>query len=109
MSESVGKALGQRIRELREAARLTQADVAQLAMKSVETISNFERGKTVPSVATLVLLAKHLRCSVGDFFSGEKVASCDIDPIGLKMGILDERDRRIIGSLIDVLIAEGRR
>ena len=109
MNESIGKALGQRIRELREAARLTQADVAQLTMKSVETISNFERGKTVPSVATLAVLAKHLGCSVADFFGDDVVAAGDVDPVAAKISVLDDRDRRLVKGFIDMLIAESRR
>lgn len=109
MSESVGKSLGRRIRERREAAQLTQADVAQLTMKSVETISNFERGKTLPSVTTLAILAKHLRCSVGDFFEKETCNAAEVDPIAAKVSVLDERDRRVVKGLIEMLIAESRR
>jgi transcriptional regulator with XRE-family HTH domain len=61
-------------RNLREAAQLMQANLAALSLKSLETISNFERGKTMPSVSTLHDLARHLGCSVADFFSGEAVS-----------------------------------
>lgn len=109
MNESVGKSLGQRIRALREAAGLTQADVAQLTIKSVETISNFERGKTTPSVHTLATLAQHLGCSVADFFVGDVVTSRDVDPVAAKLSVLDDRDRRLVKGFIEMLIAEGRR
>ena len=66
--DDVGSYLGQRIKECREAAQLTQADLAQLTLKSVETISNFERGRTVPSVQTLSVLAGNLGVNIRDFF-----------------------------------------
>ena len=50
MSANVSTQIGNRIKELREAAQLTQAELAALSLKSVETISNFERGKTMPSL-----------------------------------------------------------
>jgi len=109
MNESAGKSLGQRIRQLREAAGLTQADVAQLTFKSVETISNFERGKTTPSVQTLATLAKHLGCSIADFFGGDVVTGRDVDPVAAKISVLDDRDRRLVKGFIDMLIAESRR
>jgi transcriptional regulator with XRE-family HTH domain len=113
MSDSVGIALGQRIKQLREAAGLTQADLASLALKSVETISNFERGKTTPSIETLDVLAKHLDCSIADFFSASAPSRKVEDPLlqvlVTKAKLLDRRDRRLLEGFIELLVANSRR
>ena len=49
----IGIHIGTRIRAFREARGLTQAQLAQLMRKNVETISNFERGRVVTSIRTL--------------------------------------------------------
>jgi transcriptional regulator with XRE-family HTH domain len=113
MEESVGIMLGRRLRELREAARLTQAELASLSLKSVETISNFERGKTVPSVITLASLARHLDCSMADLFTTVKSAPKSDDPlvstISGKAKLLDERGRSLLQGFIDLLVTNSRR
>ena len=112
MADLIGITLGARIKELREAAQLTQANLAALSLKSVETISNFERGKTVPSVSTLHELARHLGCSVSDFFDGDAVPQPD-DPmvaaIVNKSRLLDEHDRTLLAGFVDLLLTNSRR
>jgi transcriptional regulator with XRE-family HTH domain len=72
MNGRIGPELGAKIREMRERRRLTQNQLASLTRKSVETISNFERGKTIPSVQTLAVLADVLNVGVGAFFDVPK-------------------------------------
>ena len=86
MTDTVAIELGLRIKELREAASLTQAELAKLSLKTVETISNFERGKTLPSVRTLVALAPHLDCSPADFFSKLSLEPRSFDPATIAIG-----------------------
>ncbi|TIL38591.1 helix-turn-helix transcriptional regulator [Mesorhizobium sp.] len=112
MGDLVGIELGRRIKELREAAQLTQANLAALSLKSVETISNFERGKTVPSVATLHELARHLGCAVADFFSTTPAPPASdplIKAIANKSGLLGEHDRALLAGFVDLLISNSRR
>lgn len=113
MAATLGIALGHRIRELREHARLTQANLAQLTLKSVETISNFERGKTIPSVRTLATLARHMDCEVADFFKTGGPKRADMDPtaaaLGSKLKLLDTKDRALLLGIAELLAARGRR
>lgn len=112
MGDLVGKKLGGRIKELREAAQLTQANLAALSLKSVETISNFERGKTVPSVATLHSLARHLGCSTSDFFTDAVPVPIIGDPVATalanKSKLLGEHDRALLAGFLDLLVANAR-
>ena len=113
MGAKLGMALGQRIKELRERARLSQADLAKLALKSVETISNFERGKTIPSVRTLGELARHMDCEVADLFKGSELKKPDRDPaitaLGGKLKVLEAKDRALLLDFAELLAARSRR
>ncbi|MDB5409003.1 MAG: putative transcriptional regulator [Rhodospirillales bacterium] len=58
--------IGLRVRAYRIEQKLTQEQLAERIDRSVETISNLERGVSVPSEATLNRLAKILGVSVED-------------------------------------------
>lgn len=55
-----------RLREVREARNLSQADLARLAGVAQCHISDLERGRRKPSFEVLVRLAKALECSLDD-------------------------------------------
>ena len=57
-----------RVRERRIAHGLTQSDLAQRAGISRTAVTAIEGGKIVPSVATALLLATELRCTVEELF-----------------------------------------
>lgn len=61
-------AFGQRVRQARHAAQITQKELAQRAFVSDRFISEIERGKENPSLASIVLLADALGCEVVDLF-----------------------------------------
>ena len=112
MNETIGIQIGRRLKAFREAAQLTQAELAALSLKSVETISNFERGKTIPSVLTLEMLAGKLNAQVRDFFDDSEVILND-DPqdtaIQNKSRILSEDDKTLVVGFIDLLSARSRK
>lgn len=57
-------AVGPKIRELREAAKLTQEDLAHEAGISTSTLSRIERGNYRPRLDTLGKLAQALKVPV---------------------------------------------
>ncbi len=59
--------IGKLIRRQREAMRMTVAQLASEVGVSRNTITNYESGKTEPTVGDLVRLADALGCSVTDF------------------------------------------
>ncbi|MEM7057981.1 MAG: helix-turn-helix transcriptional regulator [Pseudomonadota bacterium] len=63
-----GGALGNRLREVRTARGLTQAELAELASVSRKTVNTVERGVFVPSVVLALKLARLLEQSVDDIF-----------------------------------------
>jgi len=55
--------IGDRIRERREARRLTQQDLASALQISAQAVSKWERGENAPDIATLVALSRLLGVS----------------------------------------------
>lgn len=68
---------GGAVRRLREAQRMTQAQLAQQLCVSDKTISKWETGKGFPDVSLLEPLAKALRISVPELLSGEQVVNAN--------------------------------
>ena len=58
--------MGQRLRELREAARLSLREVAKSARISAPFLSDVELGRRFPTNETLALIAQKLRASAED-------------------------------------------
>jgi transcriptional regulator with XRE-family HTH domain len=68
-AESFGKAVGRRIREQRELSGLTQRELSYRCGLDVITVSRIERGARLPSLSTLILLAKALQTDAGTILS----------------------------------------
>lgn len=78
------KRIGNRIRQLRRKAGLSQANLAQAARLSVETVSRYERGVLIPSIESLEAMAEAMRLPLVTFFDeGNKVS--DLSPDLLKI------------------------
>ena len=60
--------LGNRLRELREAKGLTQAQLADLIGVSRKTVNTVENGVFVPSTVVALKLAGALGCTVEELF-----------------------------------------
>ncbi len=116
MTSNIGQAIGARIKTFREARGLTQAQLAEILGKSIETISNFERGKVLTGIHTLEQLAQHLNVRVKDFFSDEppkpmvqETVSPHVLAIRNALDVLPEDDLEVLAGVADVLQARRRR
>jgi transcriptional regulator with XRE-family HTH domain len=69
MAKDLKRQIGRQIAAARLARGYTQERLAELTERSVEAISNLERGKSFPSVETLESLSHHLGTPVRDFFN----------------------------------------
>lgn len=70
MSENLKIHIGSSIQQRRKTQRLTQAQLSELLGKSVETISNIERGAVSTSLEMLENLANCLGCNIDNLFEG---------------------------------------
>ena len=101
------KAFGRRLKSIREAASLTQEQVAERTHGDAKYISALENGRSSPTLDTIAGLAKALNVPVSDFvlLDGE-----DLDTKLLRRKIesvldsCDEQDlRRIYRLMRDVI------
>jgi transcriptional regulator with XRE-family HTH domain len=67
------KELGQRIRELRKTAGLTQEELGEKAELSYKFIGELERGQVNVSLDSIARIAQALGVKIGDLFSKEKI------------------------------------
>lgn len=100
----------------RKARGLTQLQLADQLGKSVETISNFERGKTLIGLLTLESLARHLDVGMKDFFDDNVGAmappggsSNHAKTVRNAADLHPKEDLEIIAGLIKVLRARRRK
>jgi transcriptional regulator with XRE-family HTH domain len=61
---------GQRVRELRERAKMTQERLAHAANLTTSAVSNIERGQKSPNLTTVLKLAYGLKVNAGELFVG---------------------------------------
>lgn len=66
---------GSLIRELREARKLTQAELAETICVSDKTVSKWETGKGYPDISLLEPLAEALRISVIELMAGRNIVN----------------------------------
>ena len=102
-----------RIRALRKERGLTQEALAEGIGRSVEAVSNLERGKSLPSFETLSRLARLLEVPVRDFFDfgGDRALR---DPersqlIATLMRIANGLDGRDLAVAVDQIRVLARR
>lgn len=113
MEMELGKRIGRRLRELREQRGWTQAEFAELTSKAVETISNMERGKTVPGLLTLEQFAKRLGVGLEDLVRSD---TPDTEPSSQHAAVimaaakrLPENELELVAGFIGLLDKQRRR
>ena len=60
--------MGEKIRNLRKAAGLSQKELAEKVGVDISAISLWENGKTYPTYTNILKLAEALGCKPGDLF-----------------------------------------
>ncbi len=68
LAETRQKALGHRIKALRKERKLSQEDLAEMIGKSVDTVSNIERGFSSTRLSTVFEIAEALKVGFIDLF-----------------------------------------
>ena len=106
--------IGKRLKEMRERAQLSQADVAAAIGSSNHQISRYEAGIIAPSVANLAALANVLNCST-DFLLGRaetpqigawKEGEISADELSLIV-LIRENDTPRTLQVLSTLVAEA--
>lgn len=87
--------VGPRIREHREKAGLTQAQLAEAVFATRQTVGNWERGVTLPDIHSLQLLADVFGTTVDELLGG--------DAVELARAAADDRRSLLRSFIIDVV------
>ena len=72
---ALGRAVGLRVKALRQRRGLSQEELAERIDRSLNAISNIERGRTLPNFTTLERLSEVLGVPVREFFDHQPDAS----------------------------------
>ncbi len=98
------KKLGERIRELRKSAEITQEELGEKASLNYKFIGELERGRVNVSLDSLVKLASALGVTPGSFFAKEKLPVRQT-PVKEKIPLskLSARDLRLIKKSLQLL------
>jgi len=83
--------IGERIRQTRQARRLSLNDVAERAKVSVATLSRIERDKQGLELGLFLLLCKILKAPPQELIGGE--AGDNIDPLAVRIASLHHDER----------------
>lgn len=75
MSKDLKRRIGQRVRALRESRGLTQEQLAEAIDRSVQTVSNIERGQTLAGLDALESMAHCFKVPISDFFDEGRTSS----------------------------------
>jgi transcriptional regulator with XRE-family HTH domain len=85
MALQLKQRIGIRVKSARSARGLTQEHLAELIERTTESVSNIERGQTLPPIDTLDVIASVLDVPLSAFFDdAEKTADADRERIELQ-------------------------
>lgn len=97
--------LGGELRKARLVLGLTQADIAERVETDPETISRFERGATLPSLARLLDLAEALGVTIASLLGGASPRAVDeLEELRHSLASLPAKDRRLAAAIIKTIV-----
>ena len=92
-------AIGERIRELRQARNMTLQSLADITRLSVSMISLVERGKASPSIGSLISVASALGITMSELMASEPSSEDElVVRVGQQRGV--ETAQHVIRKLI---------
>lgn len=96
--------VGQRIRELREKAGMTQESLAKMAFLNVSYFSQIETGKANLTIRTLEAIANALGTKVNTFFSFEDKNLYDLEYIMGLLPKLPPEKLQAVGKIVETIV-----
>ena len=101
--------IGPRLRKARKDRKLTQAQLAEAIDLSNNYISNIERGTSIPSLETFVMLCNALDVTADMMLTDSVYRSSEYlkENIAVKLARCSKKNMRIIERFIDLLLEEN--
>lgn len=102
--------IGEFIAEIRKSKNMTQSDLAQKMSVSINAVSKWERGLSMPDVSLLKPLSEELGITINELLSGEKILDQDLivksdQTILNTIHYKDQEKRKVIIQLVVCTIA----
>ncbi|SFT53085.1 Helix-turn-helix domain-containing protein [Selenomonas sp. GACV-9] len=88
-----------RLHRLREERRLTQSEVAAACNVKASSYSNWEQGRSLPSLDRLPILAEIFRTSI-DYLLGLKTFAPDTEKLLSQLRRLDDADLKALTQIV---------
>lgn len=105
----IDKIFGARLRAVRKHRGISQEKLAELASKSVEAISNLERGLSLPSYEMIVALAGALDITAADFFQTKGETPERAELVSKLLATVSKLSDRDLGVAVELVSALNRR
>ena len=96
--------IGKKLRDARNAAKLTQESAAESLGVSRQTVSNWETGKTYPDIVSVIRMSGLYSVSLDCLLKEEKTVSNDLNYLNyLEESTNVVKSRRRLGKLVLVV------
>ena len=102
MKEDVKKYLGLKVRAIREAAGMTQEELAATCDVSWRTISNLERGTVVPDLVMIYKISQEFNISIDEMLDNKIADNKSLSRLEKENQII-EKIRKIDDNLLDYI------
>ena len=112
--DSFKNQLGQKLRELRDARDLRQGEVAEALGIATESYGRLERGRSFPSIPTLVRVARYYEISTDELLSCTRrnppvdALSPEIARLVAIVGDVDRSTLRRITAAVKLMVAGAK-
>lgn len=98
--------IGKRIAKRRKELGLKQYQVCEMVDVNYKYLSNLETGRSAPSLELIMSLCRALDTTPDYLLTGTDKSQPTPEDIQEKIKKLDEKNRRILNEIIDVLIGQ---
>ena len=102
MKNDVRKYLGLKVRAMREAANMTQEELAAICDVSWRTISNLERGTVVPDLFMIYRIAKNFDVRIDELLDHQIINQKSLSRLK-KENIIIEKIKQIDDNILDYI------
>lgn len=99
--------IGQRIRRLRKARKMTLEELARATDLSQPFISQIERDIKTPSIGTLYRICNALSVTLAEFFSADIELAPDVERLVAVAQRLTPQQRELLSSFLEQLERSG--
>ena len=98
--------IGNKIKQLRQKANLTQEQLADKMDVSIQMVSNLERGNKSIRIENLIKLSEILNISTDYILMGKETTG-DMQVLTEQMASLSQKERKMMKLLMDFCLSEN--